>query len=132
LLNKIDYPSLYGSDRVFKRANTEDAVVGNRSTGKTWSAPPQGWVKANWDAAVDRDKGLTGLGVIVRDHSRLPFATKALTNVGYLAPEDAEALAALAATKLCEEMGFDQIHFVGDAKVVVDGVTTGDLDAIRP
>jgi hypothetical protein len=34
LLNKIDYPSLYGSDRVFKRANTEDAVVGNRSTGK--------------------------------------------------------------------------------------------------
>jgi ribonuclease HI len=68
----------------------------------------------------------------VRDHSRLPFATKALTNVGYLAPEDAEALAALAATKLCEEMGFDQIHFVGDAKVVVDGVTTGDLDAIRP
>jgi hypothetical protein len=30
-----------------------------------------------------------------------------------------------------EEMGFNQKHFVGDAKVVVDGVTTGDLDESR-
>jgi hypothetical protein len=43
----------------------------------------------------------------VRDHSGSLLAAKALMEVGYLAPVDAEVLAALAATKLCEEMGFD-------------------------
>jgi hypothetical protein len=28
----------------FQRANMEDGVMGNRSTGETWSALPQGWV----------------------------------------------------------------------------------------
>jgi hypothetical protein len=33
-----------------------------------WKPPAMGSVKANWDAAVDRERGKIGVGVVVRDH----------------------------------------------------------------
>jgi hypothetical protein len=34
-----------------------------------WSKPPVGFVKLNWDAAVDRSKKMVGLGIIAHDSS---------------------------------------------------------------
>jgi ribonuclease HI len=51
--------------------------------------------------------------------------------MGYLDSVDAEAFAALSATRLCKDLGLDQIHFVGDAKVVVDAVMSGEHDESR-
>jgi hypothetical protein len=33
-----------------------------------WMAPSPGWFKANWDAAIMKKEGRTGLGVVIRDH----------------------------------------------------------------
>ena len=32
-----------------------------------WQPPDAGWVKANWDASLAKDKGWMGLGAVVRD-----------------------------------------------------------------
>jgi hypothetical protein len=33
-----------------------------------WSRPHEGWVKLNWDAAVDIKKKIMGVGLVLRDH----------------------------------------------------------------
>lgn len=32
-----------------------------------WTKPPVGWLKTNWDAAIDVKGKKMGLGVVVRD-----------------------------------------------------------------
>jgi hypothetical protein len=34
-----------------------------------WRAPSLGFVKLNWDAALDQQKKLMGVGIVVRDHT---------------------------------------------------------------
>ncbi|XP_035539661.1 uncharacterized protein LOC118344031 [Juglans regia] len=33
----------------------------------SWQAPPTNWFKINWDGAVDKGKGLIGIGVVIRN-----------------------------------------------------------------
>jgi hypothetical protein len=40
-----------------------------------WSKPPVGFVKLNWDAAVDRSKKMVGLGIIARDSRGIVVAS---------------------------------------------------------
>lgn len=86
---------------------------------------------ANWEAAIDRNQGRWGLGVILRDHARMLLAAKCSSRREYLEPADAEALAALEATQFYRELGYDWIKFVGDAESVVDGVTSEEPDWSR-
>lgn len=48
------------------------------------------WIKANWDAVVDRDKGSMGLGIILWDHIGAFMAAKGVTKLGFLEPADAK------------------------------------------
>ena len=82
----------------------------------------QGWVKANWDAALDSKLGRMGYGVLVRDHIGHVRVARCMNQYGFLSPAAAEARAALMATQLCMEMGFPRIHLEGDAKGVIDVV----------
>jgi ribonuclease HI len=54
-----------------------------------------------------------------------------LISTGFLEPIDAEALVALEATQLCYKLGYGWISFVGDAKSVVDVVTSEEQDWSR-
>ncbi|XP_042952224.1 uncharacterized protein LOC122289303 [Carya illinoinensis] len=59
-----------------------------------WRPPCDPFFKLNFDAAFDSEKRMMGIGIVVRD-SR---------------------------SKLCQELGMQQVIFEGDAKVVIDGV----------
>jgi hypothetical protein len=85
-----------------------------------WSAPSPGWVKANWDASLDMQKGLLGCAVVVRDHLGKMVVAKCTTRKGRTTPLLAEALAMLMAICLCSDMGLQQVHFEGDAKTIVE------------
>lgn len=70
--------------------------------------PPAGWVLVNWDAALDKERGRVGMGVLLQDHTGKMLIAKCLTRRGYLSPEDAEAMAAITATQMCRTWGFDR------------------------
>jgi hypothetical protein len=97
-------------------------------SSSTWKAPPQGWYKANWDAGIDRKKGRVGLGVIIRDHTRIIWAAKSQTRHGFLDPTIAEAWAVLMVVQLCNKMGITRIQFEGDAKNVINVVKADGSD----
>lgn len=106
----------------------DEAVLQKRAndtpTSCNWKNPPLGWVKANWDVGVNHQIGRVGLRVVIRDHQGRMWVAKSVTRLGFLEPTTAETLAASMATQLCTEMGFMQVQLEGDAKVVVDAVTS--------
>jgi ribonuclease HI len=85
-----------------------------------------GWVLVNWDAALQKDRGLVGLGVLLRDHTGKMIMAKSLTQKGYLCPAEVESLATVTATQICRSWGIDRVLFVGDAKVVVNAINNGE------
>jgi ribonuclease HI len=94
-------------------------------------APPYGWFKANWDAAVGAKSDCVGLGVIIRDHCGNMVAAKSLTRRGLLEPAAAEALAALMAIQLARALGLRNLYLEGDAKIVIDAVLSSEPDWSR-
>ena len=94
-------------------------------------APPQGWVKANCDAAIEKKSGWVGLGVVKRDHQGNMVAAKSFTRKGLLELVAVEALAAIMAIQLSCELGFQRLYLKGDAKIVVDVVLSTKPDWSR-
>ncbi|XP_035551020.1 uncharacterized protein LOC118349632 [Juglans regia] len=62
-----------------------------------WQAPPSNWVKLNWDSAVDKAKGVIGVGVAVRDSFGYTIATMRTNKHLFPDPLLAEAFGALKA-----------------------------------
>jgi ribonuclease HI len=85
-------------------------------------------MKINWDTGVDIKNGKVGLGVVIRDRQGRMWASRSRTVRGCLDPITGELLAALMVVHLCREMGIQNALFEGDAKVVVEAITSGDLD----
>jgi ribonuclease HI len=109
----------------YKQAHFEgdvSSVVEQGSVESSWQAPMYGWVKANWDAALDGRTGRMGFGVIVRDHNGDVKVMGSRLARGFLSPFAAEAQAVLVAIQLCAETGFTKVYLEGDAKGVVKGV----------
>jgi ribonuclease HI len=69
--------------------------------------------------------------VILRDNEGKLIVAKSTTCLGYVEPAAAEAFAALEATQLERDMGYEQIHFMGDAKTVIDAVNSEEPDWSR-
>ena len=69
--------------------------------------------------------------MVVRDKEGEVIAAKSSIRGGFLAPANAEALAALTAIQLCGEQGHDRVIFIGDAKSVVDAVNSEEQDWSR-
>ncbi|KAG6667378.1 hypothetical protein CIPAW_01G096600 [Carya illinoinensis] len=72
-----------------------------------WTAPPPGFYKANWDAAVDKKNSKIGVGVVVRDSGGMVIAS--LCSSISLNPDPllGEAVAALKASSFCSEIGLN-------------------------
>lgn len=90
----------------------------------TWTRPPLGWWKINWDFAIDKAQCRTGMGMLVRDHTGTIIAAKCLSRAGNLDPTAGEALASLHAIRWCQELGRQAIILEGDAKQVVDAINS--------
>ncbi|XP_042983260.1 uncharacterized protein LOC122312663 [Carya illinoinensis] len=64
----------------------------------SWSPPPIGQVKINWDAALSESKGRAGFGIVAQDH---------------------EGRGALYAAELATELGLHSVILEGDSRQVV-------------
>lgn len=70
-----------------------------------WRKPPQGLVKINWDAAVDKEKDIIGMGVIIRDSSGETIAMHCEPKASIIDPSLAKALAARTITEFGLSLG---------------------------
>ena len=113
---------------VFQAAQVPISLVGAAKSSTRGRATLEGWVMANWDAAIDKKHGRWGLRVILRDHTGRMIAAKCSTRVGCLDPGAAEVVAALDAVLLCRKVDMDRIIFMGDAKMVVEAVLAQEPD----
>ena len=90
----------------------------------TWTAPNVGWLKANWDMAINKDQGRVGISVIIRDEKGRVVVAMSRTRLGLLEPTTGEALGAFQATRLILELGWHNIILEGDAKQIVVAINS--------
>jgi ribonuclease HI len=113
------------------RERGEPALGQSPQSSGGWKAPEVGWLKANWDAAVDQPGGRSwpsGLGVVIQDSNGSMRVARCVTKQVCLHPAVAEAMALLEAFRLCRDLGIRQITFEGDAKGIVDAVFSDEVD----
>jgi hypothetical protein len=114
----------------FRRCNekpgTELSLRGTTSTPRqpSWSPPPSGVFKINWDASLSVVKGRLGIGVIVRDCNGVCLGARSVTKQVKVDPKTAEVIAALYAMQFSKEMRFLDAVFEGDAAQVVKEINS--------
>ncbi|XP_040994265.1 uncharacterized protein LOC121240800 [Juglans microcarpa x Juglans regia] len=110
--------------------------------GRGWKKPEGQLLKVNFDAAIKEStkKSLNfdaaikestkklSLGVIIRDCRREIYAAACLTRESSYGAFGAECTAMWEAMVLCEELGLGEVIFEGDAKSVIDAVSSGEKD----
>jgi hypothetical protein len=84
-----------------------------------WTRPVEGNVKINWDAALDCQNRLMGVGIIVRDSMCRVVAVMCSTLPYIKDPTVAEAIGAKRAVEFGRERGFPSIKLEGDALEIV-------------
>ncbi|GLT53434.1 hypothetical protein SLA2020_267040 [Shorea laevis] len=97
-------------------------VVTDSPTIHRWQAPPKGFVKINWDAAVDLVNHRMGIGVIARDPTGEVVAMMFAPRSHIIVPEIAEAVVALKAVTFCRELGLSKVVLEGDALQIVQAL----------
>ena len=74
-------------DQATTTRHKEVSIGVNMGNSETvyWTKPPIGVIKINWDAALDLQTGLAGLGTIARDHEGrvLAMATSTYQHIRY-------------------------------------------------
>ncbi|XP_041025479.1 uncharacterized protein LOC121265876 [Juglans microcarpa x Juglans regia] len=76
------------------------------TSAETCQAPPLDWIKLNWDSAIDKARGLVGVGVVVRNSLGRIIATLRTKKHLYPDPLLAEAFGALKTMQFGLELGF--------------------------
>jgi ribonuclease HI len=84
-----------------------------------WANPPDGYVKVNWDASVNKLQNKMGAGVVVRDSTGAVLAMLCTTKNSINSPAVAETVGAWAAVELATRMGFQRVIFEGDALEII-------------
>lgn len=93
-----------------------------------WEALSPGWVKLNWDAALNNKEGKHGGGVVIRDWAENVLVAKCFSREGTVSSYAAESLAAQMAIDMCWEKGYTHVHLEGDSKNLVDAVNCDEVD----
>jgi hypothetical protein len=78
-----------------------------------------GFVKINWDAALDKKKKLMGVGVVVRNSIGGVLAMQCSTRPYINDPTVAEAIAFWTVASLRQQLGFKETIFEGDSLEIV-------------
>jgi hypothetical protein len=89
-----------------------------------WTNPSEGWIKLNWDAAIDSNSNSIGLGLVGRDSTGKVWAMMC-NFLAYLTdPALAEAFAARQGAILARDMGFQKVVLEGDSQVIVQALNS--------
>ena len=94
---------------------SEVQVGCNGRGGSRWTAPPNGFVKINFDGANAESSRMSGVRVVIQDSEGVVLASCAEKLNQPFKAEDMEALAALKALSFAHELGFQNIVLEGDA-----------------
>jgi ribonuclease HI len=95
---------------------------GNKHT--TWTPPPSGTIKVNWDASLNMKKGWIGLGMIARDSNRFCLGARSVTKQVNVDPKTAEVMAALFAMQFNKEVDFLNVIFESNTAQVVKDINS--------
>ncbi|KAL2906950.1 Switch 2 [Bienertia sinuspersici] len=99
---------------VYRKENIQPNTRRPRG-GSKWAPPISNEIKINFDAAVNREDGKVGIGVIARDCEGKVLVAKAKTLLHNWSPELCEARAALEPIYMAKDEGYRNIILEGDA-----------------
>ncbi|XVE93297.1 hypothetical protein REPUB_Repub01dG0178800 [Reevesia pubescens] len=102
----------------FKKAQQGDVKKLANARG-TWKKPKHGFMKVNFDGAVNAADGVGGSGVIIRDEEGEVLTAGSFAHLGLQDPLICEATAALDAITFAANLGLQKIIVEGDAARVV-------------
>jgi len=103
----------------FRQATAVDEAPGVNPKYSRWTKPPIGWLKTNWDAAIDVERKKMGLGVVVRD-ARGEVQVAMAQVIPYLIDSIvAESMATWRPVSFYLECGFSKLLLEGDSLTVV-------------
>lgn len=89
-----------------------------------WKRPDEGFVKVNWDAAMNSEKKRMGLGVVVRDEEGEVLLSLCNPMEGLSNSATAELYALWEPLKVCAELNWAKAIFEGDALSVIKYVNS--------
>jgi len=129
----------------FKRHNSRELLVMaatsvESNSSKIWKPPNTTSFKVNWDASLNINSELVGIGCVLRDRDGVVIAAKCCVCKAVVDPVCAEAMAALVALDFCSDLGVNNIECEGDSLQIIKGVSSTDytldrighfLDAIK-
>ena len=92
-----------------------------------WTKPLYGVIKLNWDAVVNEERQMVGVGVIGRDHNGHICLAFTACRRFITDPTSAEALAAWTLADICVRLGFTDKILEGDALEVVQALNREEL-----
>lgn len=106
----------------FHVANLDSVtVVGSSAASELqkWQRPLEGFIKINWDAAIDKANHQMGVGVLARDAEGVVVASLCATIPSISDPVVAETMALWRAVALCRELEFPAVHLERDSLELV-------------
>ncbi|XP_042972955.1 uncharacterized protein LOC122304757 [Carya illinoinensis] len=106
-----------------------DAVPSNNTSDRgniRWKKPEIRTLKANWDASVSTKLNRAGYGIIIRDEQGNTMVCVCASHKPVVKPVLAEGLALRRAMEVCAELGLGRVVFEGDAKIIVQAVTSDE------
>jgi hypothetical protein len=134
--NKLVFEGVFQGPKSIVRVAREQVEAFNEATRRhcthrpsntvqeevVWKKPPLGTLKFNWDAAVDKEGGRIGMGVIARDSVGEVVVMNSVPMDFVQDPSLVEALAARQAVELSLAMGLENCIFEGDALEVIKAI----------
>ncbi|KAG2675499.1 hypothetical protein I3760_12G006600 [Carya illinoinensis] len=105
------------------------AGVLKQQTNQAWEAPPQGKIKVNWDASVDKVSCKVGVGVILRGWNSSVLATLRMEQDLFPNPHMAEAFAVQQAVCSVNLLAIG-CCYGGDSLLVVEGLKLSQMLSI--
>ena len=93
----------------------------------SWTPPPSGWMKVNFDRATFKERNLAGLDGVIRNDNGLIMA--AFTIPLPTSVEMVEVLAARSALVLAKELCLNQVQLEGDSEIIINALSNGGKDS---
>ena len=93
-----------------------------------WTAPKHGFIKINFDGALNKDSRLSGFGAVARDSEGQVLGALAGKEWYVAMPEVAEGLAVRRALIWAREMGFSRIIVEGDSLSLINKLKGTGMD----
>lgn len=111
---------------IVRAADAVGLGTSHHTACQQWRQPPEGVIKLNWDAAIDRDTKRMGVGVIARDESSTVLVSMCTTVLSIMDPTLVEAVVAWKAVELCCEYGFQRVILEGDTLEIIQALRNAE------